>query len=165
MPMSLKAGDVLGNREISRIFNVSVRRGIRYSGSLKTGIKHVVLTTVLNKTPEEGIANPYHDRFEGECLLYTGEGLYGDQQMKRGNLVLKLQMEKRYPIFVFEKKTPGKYMFLGRYNVTSVQMEKQPDINGKIRSVFVYRLERASTSALLPLKNREKYSETVKVNK
>jgi len=153
MPMSLKAGDVLGNREISRIFNVSVRRGIRYSGSLKTGIRHVVLTTVLNKTPEEGIANPYHDRFEGGFLLYTGEGLHGNQQMRRGNLALKLQMEKRYPIFVFEKKTPGKYMFLGRYNVTSVQTEKQPDVDGKMRNVFVYRLERAEASAFVAPKD------------
>jgi len=164
-PMSLKVGDVLSNREISRIFNVSVRRGIRYSGSLKNGIEHVVLTTVLNKTPEESIANPYHDRFEGGCLLYTGEGLHGDQQMRRGNLVLKLQMEKRYPIFVFEKKTPGRYMFLGKYNVTSVQTEKQPDVDGKMRCAFVYRLERASPSVLLPIKTLENYSETVKVNK
>ncbi|MEM3796863.1 MAG: YDG/SRA domain-containing protein [Candidatus Bathyarchaeia archaeon] len=142
--MRLKVGDILSNREISRIFNVCTRRGIRYSGSLKTGIKHVVLTTVIVKTPEERVENPYHDRFEGEILLYTGEGRFGDQQMTRGNLVLKMQIEKRFPLFVFEKKSLGKYMFLGQYNVESVQTEKQPDVKGKLRSVFIYRLKRAS---------------------
>jgi len=145
--MHLKTSDILSNREISRIFNVCARRGIRYSGSLKTEIKHVVLTTVLKKTPEESVENPYDDRFEGESLIYTGEGRFGDQQMRRGNLVLKLQMERCYPIFAFEKKARGKYMFLGQYKVTAVQIEKQSDAKGQMRSVFVYRLEKAFASA------------------
>ncbi|MCS7124873.1 MAG: YDG/SRA domain-containing protein [Candidatus Bathyarchaeota archaeon] len=152
MHVLLKTGAVLSNREISRTFNVCTRRGIRYSGSLKTGIRHVVLTTVLSKTPEESVENPYNDRFEGESLLYTGEGRLGNQRMERGNLALKMQMEKRFPIFVFEKKTPGKYVFLGQYDVVSVQTEKQPDAHGKPRKVFIFRLEKASDSASLPIK-------------
>ncbi|MEM2643043.1 MAG: hypothetical protein QXO34_02740, partial [Candidatus Bathyarchaeia archaeon] len=53
------------------------------------------------------------------------------------------------PIFVFEKKSPGKYMFLGQYNVLSVNVEIQPDIKGQSREVFVYKLKRASTSVSL----------------
>ncbi|MEM2281058.1 MAG: YDG/SRA domain-containing protein [Candidatus Bathyarchaeia archaeon] len=154
----MKIGEILSNTEISRIFNVCTRRGIRYSGSLKTGIRHVVLTTVLNKTPEESVENPYNDRFEGENLLYTGEGRLGDQQMKRGNLVLKMQMEKGFPIFVFEKKSPGRYMFLGQFNIESVQTEKQPDIEGKQRKVFIFKLKRVSGSF-------KALSKTVKANK
>lgn len=163
--MLLKAGDVLSNRKISRIFNVCMRRGIRYSGNLKTGISYVVLTTVLNKTPEERIENPYNDRFEGENLLYTGEGRFGDQQMTRGNLALKIQMEKRFPIFVFKKEAPGKYMFLGLYNVVAVQTEKQLDVHGKSRNVFIFKLEKVSSFALLPPEKAGKPPETVKVNK
>ncbi len=163
--MLLKAGDVFSNREISRIFNVCTRRGIRYSGSLRTGINHVVLTTFLNKTPEESIENPYNDRFEGERLLYTGEGRIGDQQMTRGNLALKMQMEKRFPIFVFEKKAPGKYMFLGQYNVVSVEIEKQYDVHGKLRNVFIFKLEKVSDRVLLQPGNLKSSSKTVKVNK
>jgi len=149
--MLIKAGDVLSNMEISRLFNVCTRRGIRYSGNLKSGIRHVVLTTVLNKTPEESLENPYNDRFEGEILLYTGEGRVGNQQMHRGNLVLKMQMEKGFPIFVFEKKSPGRYMFLGGFKVESMQTERQPDIEGKERTVFIFKLRKISDSALLPL--------------
>jgi len=148
--MLLKAGDFLSNRDISRIFNVCTRRGIRYSGNLRTNIHHVVLTTVLSKTPEESVENPYNDRFEGESLLYTGEGRLGDQQMTRGNLALKMQIEKRFPIYVFQKRSPGKYMFLGQYNVVSVQTEKQYDVHGTLRNVFIFKLEKVSDFAPLP---------------
>ncbi|MEM2440296.1 MAG: YDG/SRA domain-containing protein [Candidatus Bathyarchaeia archaeon] len=163
--MLLKAGDVLTNREISRIFDVCTRRGIRYSGNLKAGINHVVLTTVLNKTPEESIENPYNDRFEGESLLYTGEGRFGDQQMARGNLALKMQMEKRFPIFVFEKKAPGKYVFLGRYDVVSVQTEKQCDAHGRLRNVFIFKLEKVSDHILLRSEKRKSAFQAVKINR
>lgn len=164
--MLLKYGDFLGNHEISRIFNVCTRRGIRYSGSLQRGIKHIVLITVLYKTPEESVQNPYNDRVEGEYLLYAGEGRFGDQELKRGNLALKLQMEKLYPIFVFEKKTPGRYMFLGQYKVASVQREIQKDARGRERSVFLFKLERVSVSVSLSTETVEKPSQFIlKVNK
>lgn len=147
--MLLKCGDTLSNREISRIFGVCAQRGVRYSGSLQKGIKHVVLITVLHKTPEESLRNPYNDRVEDDILLYTGEGRVGNQKMTRGNLALKRQMTEGYPIFVFEKKTPGKYVFLGRYIVSLVQRETQPDIKGQTRKVFLYKLKRVST--LVPL--------------
>jgi hypothetical protein len=47
--MLLKCGDVLSNREISRVFGVCAQRGIRYSGSLHERIRHIVLITVLQK--------------------------------------------------------------------------------------------------------------------
>jgi 5-methylcytosine-specific restriction protein A len=149
--MLLKCGDVFSNSEISRIFGVCAQRGIRYSGSLRRGIKHVVLITVLHKTPEESLRNPYNDRVEGDILFYTGEGRVGNQKMARGNLVLKRQMAEGYPIFVFEKKTPGKYAFLGLYSVLSFHMEKQPDIKGQTRKVFLYKLKRISTSVSISL--------------
>jgi len=147
--MLLKYGDVLSNREISRIFGVCAQRGIRYSGSLNDGIRHVVLITVLHKTPEESLRNPYNDRLEGDILLYTGEGRIGNQKMVRGNLVLKRQKLEGYPVFVFEKKTPGIYMFLGQYSVLSVREGIQSDIRGQNRKVFIYNLKRVSAAVSL----------------
>jgi 5-methylcytosine-specific restriction protein A len=147
--MLLKYGDVLSNREISRVFGVCAQRGIRYSGSLNDGIRHVVLITVLHKPPEENIRNPYNDRLEGDFLFYTGEGRVGNQKMARGNLILKKQRLEGYPVFVFEKKSPGRYMFLGQYNVLSVGRGIQPDIKGQRRKVFVYKLQRVSAAVSL----------------
>ena len=160
--MLLKFGDILSNREISKIFDVCVQRGIRYSGSLRDGIKHVVLITVLDKTPEESVQNPYNDRMEDEYLLYTGEGRLGNQEIRRGNLALKLQRERHYPIFVFEKKTPGRYMFLVQYKVKSVRRETQKDVKGNRRSVFLYKLERVAVSVPLPkeIAERRLYSKS-----
>lgn len=143
--MNLKIDQVLTNKDISRMFNVCVQRGIRYNGSLRTEIQHVVLITALYKTPEDIIRNPYNDRKTGDKLLYTGEGRYGNQKMNRGNLVLKQQMEKNYPIYVFEKKSPGKYVFLGRYKVFSVRNEIQNDSRGEKRQVFVFELHKRET--------------------
>ncbi|MEM3788702.1 MAG: YDG/SRA domain-containing protein [Candidatus Bathyarchaeia archaeon] len=152
----MKFGDVLSNREISRIFGVCAQRGIRYSGSLQEGIKHIVLVTVLHKTPEESLRNPYNDRLVGDILFYTGEGRVGNQKMEKGNLALKRQMTKGHPIFVFEKKAPGKYMFLGQYSVLSVHVEFQPDIKGQKRKAFLYKLKRVSASVSFSLNAVEK---------
>ncbi|MEM1563152.1 MAG: YDG/SRA domain-containing protein [Candidatus Bathyarchaeia archaeon] len=157
-----KIGDVLSNREISRIFGVCAQRGIRYNGSLKGGIRYIVLITVLRKTPEESLRNPYNDRLEDDILLYTGEGRVGNQKMVRGNLALKRQMKEGFPIFVFEKKSPGKYMFLGQYIVLSVHVEIQPDIEGQRREVFLYKLKRVSHSVSLNAFEKLRF---LKVNK
>lgn len=148
--MLLKCGDILSNLEISKVFGVCAQRGIRYNGNLTKAIRHVVLITVLHKTPEESVRNPYQDRMDGNFLFYTGEGRVGAQKMERGNLVLKKQIIERYPIFVFEKKTPGRYVFLGQYCVLSVRRGIQPDIKGQKREVFLYKLKRVSASILFP---------------
>ncbi|MEM2995351.1 MAG: YDG/SRA domain-containing protein [Candidatus Bathyarchaeia archaeon] len=140
--MKLEIGQVLSNQDVSRLFDVCAQRGIRYSGSLQTGIRHVVLITVLHKTSEDLTRIPYEDRKVGECLLYTGEGRYGNQKMSRGNLVLKQQMEKGYPIYVFERKSPGRYAFLGEYEVVSWWDEFQSDSQGMKRRVFMFELAR-----------------------
>ncbi|MCS7113981.1 MAG: YDG/SRA domain-containing protein [Nitrososphaerota archaeon] len=108
------------------------------------------MITVLHKTLEEKIENPYNDRMSERCLLYTGEGRVGNQKMERGNLALKMQMEKKYPVYVFEKKTPGRYMFLGQFDVKSVHEENQPDANGSERKVYLFKLEMVSDLAILP---------------
>jgi 5-methylcytosine-specific restriction protein A len=154
--MLLKSGDALSNHDISRIFGVCAQRGIRYSGSLHKGIRHIVLITVLQKTPEESTRNPYNDRVEGDFLFYTGEGRVGDQKMERRNLALKRQMDEGYPIFVFEKKSPGRYMFLGQYTVLAVAKETQLDVKGLERKVFLFRLRRISTSVWFPFLNADK---------
>jgi 5-methylcytosine-specific restriction protein A len=140
--LHLKVGKTLSNKELSRMFNVSVQRGIRYSGSLNSKIHHVVLIATFQKIFEDLKRNPYEDRKIGNQLLYTGEGRYGDQKMRGGNLVLKQSLEEKYPIYVFEKKSPGRYAFLGRYKVLSVQTGLQKDSRGAERKVFLFKLHK-----------------------
>jgi 5-methylcytosine-specific restriction protein A len=138
--MKLLKGQALSNKEISRIFDVCTNKGIRYKGSLKTKIQHVVLIATFEKSPEDLIRNPYNDRKIDGKLLYTGEGRYGNQKMNRGNLVLKRQMKENYPLYVFEKKAPGNFVFLGQYKVLRVKKRFQADLNGEKRKVFAFEL-------------------------
>jgi len=95
----------------------------------------------LHKTCQDLVTNPYQDRkIDEDRILYTGERRLGDQKMTGGNLVLRQQMEKNYPIYVFEKKSPGQYVFLGQYKVLSVQNETQKDSEGEERPVFLFEL-------------------------
>ncbi|MEM0314004.1 MAG: hypothetical protein QXQ41_05615 [Candidatus Bathyarchaeia archaeon] len=142
--MKLKKGQVLTNREISEVFDVCVCRGIRYKGSLKTGIHHVVLIAAFNKTREETVQNPYLDRrICDNKILYTGEGRFGNQRMHRGNLVLLRQKQEKYPIYVSQKRGPGKYAFIGLFNVSDAKKENQVDSRGKMREVFLFELVEA----------------------
>jgi len=146
--MRLRVSEIFSNKEISRVFNVGARRGIRYSGSLISKVDHVVLIMALDKTPQDLVTNPYQDRkMDDNRILYTGEGRLGDQKMTRGNIVLRQQMEENYPIYVFEKKSPGQYTFLGQYKVLSVQKETQRDSEGEDRLVFLFELDRLEPSS------------------
>jgi len=58
--------------------------------------------------------------------------------MSIGNLALKQQTEKNYPVYVFEKKCPGKYVFLGEYKVLSLWNEIQNDSKGRRRQITAY---------------------------
>jgi 5-methylcytosine-specific restriction protein A len=138
--VSLKEGQILTNREISRIFDVCACRGIRYKGSIKSRICHIVLIAAFNKMPEDSVRNPYHDRKIDDRIIYTGEGRRGDQKMIRGNLVLVRQMQENFPLYLLEKKSPGKYVFLGRYKVINVKNEIQRDSDGEERKVFIFEL-------------------------
>jgi len=144
--VSLKEGQTLTNTEISRIFDVCACRGIRYKGSIKSRIYHVVLIATFNKMPEDSVRNPYHDRKTNDRIIYTGEGLLGNQRMTRGNLVLARQMQENFPLYLIEKKSPGRYIFLGRYKVVNIKNETQKDSSGKERRVFIFEL--AKTWAL-----------------
>ncbi|MEM3596575.1 MAG: hypothetical protein QXJ53_00365 [Candidatus Bathyarchaeia archaeon] len=155
--MKLKEGQILSNIEISRKFDVCAHRGIRYKGSIRKGIQYVVLVAAFQKSPEDFRLNPYDDKMTGNIILYTGEGRFGNQKMARGNLALKRQVEEKYPLYVFEKKSPGRYAFLGRYNVLNVRKDVQVDANGEEREVFIFELSKVRENRVTNAVVRGKY--------
>jgi hypothetical protein len=84
---------------------------------------------------------PYGDRLDGAHLLYTGEGLYGNQTMTRGNRVLEMQRTTGFPLHVFERARRDEYRYLGQFRVLGSYTERQPDANGNDRTVFMFELE------------------------
>lgn len=147
LSMKLEEDKILSNIELSRIFDVCAHKGIRYKGSLRTRIQQVVLIAAFQKSTEDFKQNPYVDRKVGDRLFYTGEGRFGNQKMAKGNLALKRQIEEKYPLYVFEKKSPGRYAFLGRYNVLNVRKDVQADAEGREREVFIFELSKVHEKA------------------
>lgn len=96
----------------------------------------MILVAAFRKSPEDFTLNPYVDMKIGDKIFYTGEGRFGKQKMARGKLVLKRQIKEKYPLYVFEKKSPGIYAFLGRYDVLGMRKEVQADAEGREREVF-----------------------------
>jgi hypothetical protein len=59
----------------------------------------VIFTSV--PTARQLVENPYHDRLEGDVLIYTGAGRAGDQSVSGPNSRLIQQQDKQFPIYGF----------------------------------------------------------------
>lgn len=141
------------NNEISSTFGVGTQGGIRNAGRAPDTKQVVFITSGGGETEAD---HPYQDRWEGETFFYTGEGLTGDQELTRGNAALSNSTEQKFPLFGFQKLNGGGYRFLGRFKVLGINEERQPDTTGKVRRVYVFRMERAKKVAglALPVESR-----------
>ena len=131
--MPLTPGREYSNQQMADTLQVSTQGGIRYGGSLKTRIRVAAICT-------GGSGSPYRDRWIGSNLVYTGEGLRGDQRLHRGNLVLVRQMSQRFPLHAFEKLATNTYRYVGLMNVFNYGQEKQVDADGRQRNVYIFEL-------------------------
>lgn len=130
------------NTQIMQTFKVGLMGGIRYA-SPGTSDRPVLAVFITGAGNGKGEGHPYQDRWEDEAtLLYTGEGLEGDQTLTKGNLVLQLNQELGFPLYGFQKLAPDRYRYLGRFRVLEVHEEQQPDRRGLPRRVFVFRMHR-----------------------
>ena len=125
----------VSNREIMDAFQCKNIGGIRYST--------VTQTIVLILNHNFPIYDNSSNVSEGE-YYFAGEGQEGDQKMDRGNLRLNNARADGIEIHLFESYAdePG-YRYRGVVEVVGApNQERQPDINGNDRNVFVFKLKR-----------------------
>lgn len=143
---SFLVGSVYSNDTISRSLGVGNAGGIRPNVNPDGSTRRLVLLTV----PASGkvaTENPYHDRIEGDTLIYTGKGLRG-HQLGGVNERLREQPVTHFPIWGFQQthnrrdKHAGKerWAFLGLLCLLRVVQEQQLDLGGTLRSVWVFEL-------------------------
>jgi 5-methylcytosine-specific restriction protein A len=87
--------------------------------------------------------NPiYHDRWEGNILLYTGMGREGDQSDEfMQNRTLKESDRNNINVLLFEVKRHNEYTFLGKVELArEPSSENQRDRNGRNRKVCIFPL-------------------------
>ncbi len=137
--------EVYTHEEIYRSLGVGNAGGIRFSTNDNGGIRRAVLLTSVPTGRIIG-ENPYHDRVEGDILVYTGAGQKGNQALGGANKRILEQSAQTFPIYCFQllgsrrNKVigPKRWGFLGLLSYLRHYKETQIDIHGAPREVWIF---------------------------
>jgi hypothetical protein len=80
-----KVGETYTNDQIRFALNLENLGGIRPSLDSNGNVRHVAIMTAAEDSGRLPIENPYHDRIEGNILIYTAQGREGDQVLAGRN--------------------------------------------------------------------------------
>lgn len=131
-------------QHIQEMLDVGNAGGIRACIRDKTVRRVVVLTAAA--TAKLHRENPYHDRIEGDVLVYSAGGLDGDQTLAGVNKRLVEQSLSLFPIYGFRlnesrrKAGPERWEFIGLLQFLRVYPDSQVDRNGQMRRVWLVEL-------------------------
>ena len=140
-----RPNDLYTHEEIYRSLSVGNAGGIRIKTDDDGRVRRAVLLTSV-PTARIAAENPYHDRVEGDVLVYTGAGQEGDQALGGRNRRLLEQPEQGFPVYCFllvesrrsKKHGPRRWRFLGLLSFMRHYKETQIDVRGGIRSVWIF---------------------------
>lgn len=142
-----RVGEKYTHEEVYRGLAVGNAGGIRpcigQGGVLR---RLVVMTSV--PTARILSENPYHDRVEGDVLVYTAAGREGDQAISGMNRRLVEQLDTPFPIYGFQNsgnrrdKDLGsrRWEFLGLLQYLRHYKESQIDTRGQAREALVFEM-------------------------
>ncbi len=140
-----RPGDLYTHEEIYRALSVGNAGGIRVKVNADGTVRRAVLLT-SDPTARIAAENPYHDRVEGDVLVYTGAGQEGDQALGGRNGRLLDQPQEGFPIYAFrliesrrsKRHGPRRWRFLGLLTFMRHYNERQMDVRGGLRAVWVF---------------------------
>jgi 5-methylcytosine-specific restriction protein A len=133
------------NDEIYKSLGVGNAGGVRVK-KLQTGeVQRIVIFTSI-PTARQIIENPYHDRLEGEVLIYTGMGKEGEQTVSGPNARIIEQELHKFPIYAFiqiggRRDTSigvKRWRFLGLLEYLRHYQEEQIDSRGEKQTVWMF---------------------------
>ena len=144
---TFQVGTLYSNEEIYSSLGVGNAGGIRSKAGANGSTQRLVIMTSL---PDAKLLaeNPYHDRIEGDVLVYTGAGKVGDQSLVGANARIPRQVNEQFPIWCFQLQTsrrdkssgPKRWMFLGLLQFLRAYSEAQIDSAGGSRLAHVFEL-------------------------
>lgn len=140
-------GQLYTHEEVYRSLEIGNAGGIRPCIGKDGMVRRLVLMT-SEVTGRAASENPYHDRVEGDVLVYTAAGREGQQRLAGSNRRLLDQVAFAYPIYGFTNigsrrdKALGtrRWRFLGLLQYLRNFTEAQPDIRAEHREVQVFEL-------------------------
>lgn len=143
--MQFEVGERYSIEEIQRELEVGNAGGIRVSLNDKRQVRRIVLLTAASTAKVER-ENPYHDRIEGDVLVYAAAGLHGDQTLSGVNKRLALQPDEHFPIYAFRlnesrrKAGVKRWEFLGLLQFLRLYPDNQLDRTGALRKAWLFEL-------------------------
>lgn len=143
--IQFEVGERYSAEEIQQRLEVGNAGGIRVSLDSKRQVRRVVLLTAAPTAKIEH-ENPYHDRIEGDVLVYAAAGLDGDQTLGGVNKRLALQRDAQFPIYGFRlnenrrKAGVRRWEFLGLLQFLRVYPDNQIDRAGCLRKAWLFEL-------------------------
>ena len=126
------------NDQIRFSLNVENLGGIRPSVDSKKNLRHIAILTAAQESNKLISENPYHDRIEGNILLYTAQGREGDQIISGRNKRLLEQYTIPVPFYGFANVGKQTYRFLGLLELLRHYQEVQADRKGNLRKVWLF---------------------------
>lgn len=163
-----RVGDLYSSEEIQEGLRVGNAGGVRVSAADNRVVSRVVVMTSLlsNRQVKE---NPYHDRIEGDVLIYTGAGREGDQSLSGVNRRLPQQLTLEFPIYGFEiigsrrnkSLGPKRWRFLGLLQYLRHYLSTQLDAQGLLRQVWVFEFRIHREPSVVPVSNDSEISRQV----
>jgi restriction endonuclease Mrr len=143
--MQFEVGERYSAEEIQQRLEVGNAGGIRVSLDSKRQVRRVVLLTAAPTAKIER-ENPYHDRIEGDVLVYAAAGLHGDQTLGGVNKRLASQPNTQFPIYGFRlnenrrKAGVRRWEFLGLLQFLRLYPDNQIDRTGNLRKAWLFEL-------------------------
>ena len=146
-PTSFLAGQLYSSEEIQNSLEVGNAGGVRISLDATGGPRRIVVMTA-HLTARQASENPYHDRIEGNTLVYTGAGREGDQTLGGVNQRIPQQLARPFPIYGFtltgsrrdKAIGPKRWQFLGLLQYLRHYPELQVDTRLQKRRVWIFEL-------------------------
>jgi len=102
--------------------------------------------------------NPYHDRIEGNILIYTAQGREGDQALAGRNKRLVEQYKIPTPFLGFTNIGRQTYRFLCLLELLRHYQENQTDKKGNLRKVWLFEFRIHNQPDVIPLEDAQSIS-------
>lgn len=144
-------GETYTNDQIRLSLDVENLGGIRPALDANRNVRHVAVLTAAEDSDRLRAENPYHDRIEGNILVYTAQGREGDQALTGRNKRLVEQYEVPTAFFGFVNIGRQTYRFLGLLELLRHYQEAQTDRRGTIRKVWVFEFRIHERPEIVPI--------------
>jgi len=146
-----KVGETYSNDQVRFSLDVENLGGIRPALDAQGHVRHVAIMTAAEDSGKMRAENPYRDRIEGNVLTYTAQGRTGDQELTGRNKRLVEQYTVPIPFFGFLNIGRQIYRFLGLLELLRHYQERQVDIKGNLRTVWLFELRIHETPDIIPI--------------